>query len=281
MLALLKLLQSIIKTLHSEGTPGQVAAGIALGAALGLTPLLNPHNLLIVAAIVLLNVSFVGGMLGWALFVPLGFLLDPGFDRIGRASLVGTPALGPMWTAMYNAPLVPYANFNNTVVLGSVVAWLVLALPIYVAGRGRIPRDSVSASAASLPLPAFTLPVLPVRVDPRHGGLQLAVSLVGDSVDARWAIQSDSVRWVPDSARLASLSTTEALIWRVLSGLTSLDLSARASGPLTAPRLSVRSNLDRAIGDRLKAIGGEEVAKAEARARGAGVRRQEAATPPP
>ncbi len=29
----LKLLQSLVKALHSEGTPGQVAAGIALGFA--------------------------------------------------------------------------------------------------------------------------------------------------------------------------------------------------------------------------------------------------------
>ena len=35
MLALLKLMQSIIKTLHSAGTPGQVAAGMALGSAFG------------------------------------------------------------------------------------------------------------------------------------------------------------------------------------------------------------------------------------------------------
>ena len=77
MFALLKLIQSIIKTLHSDGTPGQVAAGIALGSALGLTPLVNVHNLIVFALIVLLNVSFGGGMLGWALFVPLGFLLDP------------------------------------------------------------------------------------------------------------------------------------------------------------------------------------------------------------
>ena len=47
MLTLLKLIQSIIKTLHSEGTPGQVAAGIAIGSVLGLTPLLNLHNLII------------------------------------------------------------------------------------------------------------------------------------------------------------------------------------------------------------------------------------------
>lgn len=135
MLAALKLLQSIIKTLHSDGTPGQVAAGIALGSALGLTPLMNVHNLVILALLMLLNVSFGGGMLGWAVFVPVGFLLDPVFDRIGHALLVGTPALTPLWTAMYNTPVVPYTNFNNTVVLGSVVAWLVLALPIYVLAR--------------------------------------------------------------------------------------------------------------------------------------------------
>ena len=35
------------------------------------------------------------------------------------------------WAATsINAPLVPYTNFNNTVVLGSVVGWLVLFIPI-------------------------------------------------------------------------------------------------------------------------------------------------------
>lgn len=87
MLALLKLLQSIFATLHSEGTPRQVAAGLALGAALGLTPLVNPHNLIVFALLCLLNVSFGGGMLGWALFTPVGFALDPLFHRIGLALL--------------------------------------------------------------------------------------------------------------------------------------------------------------------------------------------------
>ena len=139
MFTLLKLIQSIIKTLHSEGTPGQVAAGIALGAVLGLTPVMNLHNLIIFSLIVLLNVSFGGGMLGWALFVPIGFLLDPAFDRIG-ASLLQATSLRPLWTSWYNTPLVPYTNFNNTVVLGSVVAWVVLAIPIFFAARWGITR---------------------------------------------------------------------------------------------------------------------------------------------
>jgi uncharacterized protein (TIGR03546 family) len=146
MFTLLKLIQSIIKTLHSEGTPGQVAAGIALGTALGLTPLVNVHNLIIFSLIVLLNVSFGGGMLGWALFVPLGFLLDPVFDRIG-ASLLQAPSLRPLWTSWYNTPLVPYTNFNNTVVLGSVVGWLVLALPIFVAAKYGVARYRATIGA--------------------------------------------------------------------------------------------------------------------------------------
>ena len=140
MLTLLKLVQSLIKTLHSEGTPGQVAAGIALGSVLGLTPLVNVHNLLIAALILVMNVSVGGAMLGWALFLPVGFLLDPVFDRIGRRLLLDTPALEPLWTAWFNTPVLPYTNFNNTIVLGSFVAWLALTLPIFFAARYGVSR---------------------------------------------------------------------------------------------------------------------------------------------
>lgn len=130
MLAFLKLVQSLLKELHSDGTPMQIALGAALGAALGLTPIANVHNAIVLALLLILNVSFGAGMLAWGLFVPLGFILDPLFDRIGHRLLMETPALTPMWTSWFNAPLVPYTNFNNTVVLGSVVGWLVLFVPI-------------------------------------------------------------------------------------------------------------------------------------------------------
>ena len=147
MLAVLKLLQSIVSALHSEGTPGQVAAGVALGAALGLTPLVNLHNIVVIALLAVLNVSFGGGMLGMALFAPVGFLLDPVFDALGRRLLLDAPALTPLWTTWYNTPLVPYTNFNNSVVLGSVVAWLVLFLPIYWLARWTVVRYRASYGA--------------------------------------------------------------------------------------------------------------------------------------
>lgn len=140
MLAILKLLQSLVKTLHSDGTPGQIAAGIALGSALGLTPIVNAHNLVVVLLLAVLNVSFASGMLAWAVFVPVGFMLDPVFHRIGRLLLVETPALRPLWTTMDNVPGLALTNFNNTVVLGSVVAWLVLFMPLYLGARVGVVR---------------------------------------------------------------------------------------------------------------------------------------------
>jgi uncharacterized protein (TIGR03546 family) len=137
---LIKLIQSLFGALHSEGTPGQLAAGIALGSIMGLTPLVNIHNAIVFAAIVLLNVSFAGGMLGWALFVPIGFLLDPLFDWIGHTLLLDVPALTPLWTSLYNMPIVPLTNFNNTVVLGSFVCAVLFAVPLFFVARYGVAR---------------------------------------------------------------------------------------------------------------------------------------------
>ena len=135
MLTILKLLRSLFKTLHSDGSPAQLAFGVALGAALGLTPITNAHNLMVLLLLAVLNVSFAAGMLAWAVFIPVGFMLDPLFDRVGRWLLMDVASLRPLWTAWDNSPVLALTNFNNTVVLGSVVAWLALFVPIVVATR--------------------------------------------------------------------------------------------------------------------------------------------------
>jgi uncharacterized protein (TIGR03546 family) len=139
-MVLLKLLQSLFKALHNEGTPGQVAAGIALGSILGLTPLVSLHNLAIAALILLFNVSVPGALLGWAVFVPLGFALDPMFEALGRRLLLEIPALVPLWTSLANIPVVPLTNFNNTVVLGSLVFSLLGFVPLWFGSRWAVRR---------------------------------------------------------------------------------------------------------------------------------------------
>ena len=144
MLVFIKLLRSLVKTLHSDGTPAQIAFGIALGAALGLTPIVNAHNLIVLFLLCVLNVSFAAGLFAWALFVPIGFVLDPLFDRLGHWLLVGQPALRPFWASWDSVPGLALTNFNNTVVLGSVVAWLVLFIPLYFASRLGVTRYRAS-----------------------------------------------------------------------------------------------------------------------------------------
>jgi uncharacterized protein (TIGR03546 family) len=135
----LKLIQQLVKALNSEGTPGQVAAGIALGAVFGLTPLMNLHNLVLFGLALILNVSMAGVFLGWTVFVPVGFALDPLFDAIGRA-LLGAGGLRGLWTTLYNVPVVPFTNFNNSVVLGSFVFWLVTLVPFYFLWKWAVTR---------------------------------------------------------------------------------------------------------------------------------------------
>jgi uncharacterized protein (TIGR03545 family) len=127
-------------------------------------------------------------------------------------------------------------------------------------------RDSVAAQLTGVKLPAFDLPGVPFRVAPGLGAVRLNFGLRGDRLAARWAIASKQVSWTPDTAA-RRFNDIERVVWRVVSGLNDLKVDARVSGSLRDPNLAVSSNLDEAIASRLKAVIGEEVAKAERLAR--------------
>jgi len=129
------------------------------------------------------------------------------------------------------------------------------------------PRDSVSARLRGVKLPSFAIPGLPFRLAPGTGAADLSFALRGDQLLGRWGIGSSNVAWALDSTRGRSLNDLEGLVWRVVSGLKQLDVKAEVRGTIKSPKLSVASNLDAAIANRLKAVIGEEVAKAEAMAR--------------
>ena len=129
------------------------------------------------------------------------------------------------------------------------------------------PRDAFNATATGVKLPSFQLPVLPLRADAGRGSSELRLVLDGDQISARWAVRSSDVTWAVDSARARSLNTLETLVSRVVTGLDDLEVTAELTGDVRTPRLSVRSNLDRAIAERIRTVAGEEVARAEQRVR--------------
>jgi uncharacterized protein (TIGR03545 family) len=127
-------------------------------------------------------------------------------------------------------------------------------------------HDSVTARLRGIKLPSFDLPGIPFRVTPGTGSSELTFDMRGRELTGRWAIRSDQVSWLADSAG-RSLNDLERLVWRVISGLKELNVVAELGGTVTSPRLSVSSNLDQAIAQRLKAVIGQEVARAERKVR--------------
>ena len=127
------------------------------------------------------------------------------------------------------------------------------------------PRDTATASLAGVALPLLSLPSLPIRLEPGAGTVALSFAAQGDEVRARWTMQSDRVRWTRDSSGSATPSPIGDLIWRVVSGIPTLAVSASLSGSLARPQLAISSNLDRAVAERLRAVAGAEVAAAERR----------------
>ena len=135
---------------------------------------------------------------------------------------------------------------------------------------GASPIDSVVAEVTGVPLPAIAFPGLPFSVTPGRSTVRFAFSLgAGDRLTGTWEVDAPAASWQGDSTRLAAASLVESTVWRVVSGLTQLRIRAELGGTVGSPTLAVRSNLDDAISDRLRGLLGEELAKAEQKARAA------------
>jgi len=120
----------LLKAISSEAEPWQLAAGFVLGMIMGLTPLVSLHNLLLLAVILLLKVNIGMAILALSVFSGIAYIADPIFDAIGY-QLLTAEGLKAMWTMLYNQPVIALSNFYNTVVLGSLISALVLAVPAY------------------------------------------------------------------------------------------------------------------------------------------------------
>lgn len=132
---------------------------------------------------------------------------------------------------------------------------------------GTKPKETITAAAAGISLPRLPIPSLPYVMDPGRGSSELRFVLEGDKLNGRWAVRSNQLTWVRDSSRSRPLNRVEELVARVLTGIPSLELTADVSGTLAAPKLAVKSNLDRQVADRLRAVVGQEVAAAQAKVR--------------
>lgn len=128
---ILKFLAKLVKILRSGISPNQIAGGFILGMIIGLTPIMSLHNMIIFVLIILLRVNIASAIFGFALFSGIAYLLDPYFHNIGYYVLTQVPSLESLWTDLYNTPILALSNFNNTVVMGSLLVSIVLLIPVF------------------------------------------------------------------------------------------------------------------------------------------------------
>ena len=131
---ILKQVFSFLKLLNSDTGTNQLAWGIAMGFVLGMTPVFALQSLVVFVLIFLFRIQLGAALLSAFFFKFAAFLLDPVFDEVGMLVLQ-QEALQPLFTSMYNMPIIPFTRFNNTIVMGSAAVTLPLLPVVFVFAR--------------------------------------------------------------------------------------------------------------------------------------------------
>lgn len=134
MYVFLRPVRLLLLALLAQSTPRQMSLGMALGVLIGLVP---KGNLLAISLGILLAMLRVNLGIAASAAVAMTFAsvyLDPVSDIVG-ARVLAHPSLQSFWTQLYNTPLMPWTDFNNSVVMGSFLIGLALILPVHWLSR--------------------------------------------------------------------------------------------------------------------------------------------------
>ncbi len=136
---MLTLLAKLLAALNSESSPRQIALALALGMLVGLTPTLSLHNLLILLLAFVIRVNLSAFFLAVAAFSGFGLLTAVPFASLGE-TLLNNPELQALWTNLYQVTLFKLSHLHHTLTLGSLVAALILFVPMVALSQWLIVR---------------------------------------------------------------------------------------------------------------------------------------------
>ncbi len=128
---MLNILAKIFKVLNSETEPFQISLALCFAMVAGLTPLWSLHNVLVLLLVLLLRVNLTTFILAWGGFSGIAYLLDPVLHAFGYKVLTSA-SLESLWTSLYNSTLWRLTNFNNSLLMGSLLMSLVLFIPLFL-----------------------------------------------------------------------------------------------------------------------------------------------------
>lgn len=136
MTILLKQIFALIRLLNSDTGTNQIAAGFACGLILGFAPMVSLQALLVFVCMFLFRIQIGAALVSAFFFAFIAWIADPVSDVLGSA-ILETEALRPLFTTLYNIPLVPLTRFNNSITMGAGIVSLLLA-PLVFLGSKRL-----------------------------------------------------------------------------------------------------------------------------------------------
>jgi uncharacterized protein (TIGR03546 family) len=134
MTLLLKQIFNFFKILNSETGTNQIAAGIACGMIIGFAPVFSLQTLLMIVVIFMFRIQVGAATLAAFFFAFPAFLFDSFFHSIGSL-ILEWDVLRPLFTVLYNMPLVPFTRFYNSIVMGAGVTSILLAPFVFFISR--------------------------------------------------------------------------------------------------------------------------------------------------
>ena len=130
MFLVLRPVRLLLKALLTQSSPRQMSWGLALGVLAGLVP---KGNLLAIAIGIFIAMLRINLGVAMAAAVEVTFAsgyLDPVSDSVGKW-ILSSASLQDVWIRIYNTPLMPWTDFNNSIVMGSFVLGLAVAWPVH------------------------------------------------------------------------------------------------------------------------------------------------------
>ena len=134
MFLILRPLRLLFKALVIESTPSHMSYGLALGVMLGIVPKGNLLAIVLGFCVAAVRVNLAIAAFAAVVLTFAASLFDTAFDQVG-VFILGQPSLRGFWEAVYDTPLLPWTDFNNSIVMGSFVCGLLLIWPVHRLSR--------------------------------------------------------------------------------------------------------------------------------------------------
>jgi uncharacterized protein (TIGR03546 family) len=119
----------LLLVLNSNQKPWQIAGAGAMGFLLAMVPAGNLLWIGLFILFLLMRVNRAVGLMFLILFRIFAPFYDGILDSLGYG-LLTEARLVPLWINLYNMPVVPFTSFNDSLVMGGLVAGVVLFIPV-------------------------------------------------------------------------------------------------------------------------------------------------------